>query len=490
MMGETTMTRRRSSWLAFAASAALLVGACGGDDDGDDGDDTTVPAAATTTAETTAAPATTAGGETTTAPGTTEPAETTEAPETTVAEPSGWTISTDDCADPDEATAPIEGTIKLGSVMPLSGGAAAAAFAPVKQGLDAYIAYANQNQLLPGYTIELTVQDDQYNKDLTPGAVSGLIDSGVHAFTGIIGTPNNLAVRDTLNEECIPQLNNLTGAREWGDDIESYPWTTGGLIPYFVESEAYLNQMQEDHPDGATVAIFTVASDFGDQYLEAFKDGVEDAGLEIVSEQTIDPTDTNPPTSQVGAIAAEQPDIIMAVPLGAQCGQFTTEVVNAKAQNPGWEPQVYLTNTCASSLILALAGESANGIFTSASGGILDVGNPAVVDANPAAKTYADFMTAGNYGDYTTAAAGWVIGEATLQILRQAAESEAGLTRASIIEAARSLNFSPELVREGVTYTLNGEDDTYMVTDVQVVQYDAVAKIFNDIGVLHTDLMD
>ena len=486
MMGETTMIRRRSSWIAFAAAAALLVGACGGDDSGDDGD-TTTAAPATTTADTTAAPETTAG-EATTAPASTETADTTEAPATTVAEPSGWTVSTDHCADPDEANAPIEGTVKLGSVMPLSGGAAAAAFAPVKQGLDAYIAYANQNQLLPGYTIELSVQDDQYNKDLTPGAVSGLIDSGVHAFAGIIGTPNNLAVRDTLNEECIPQLNNLTGAREWGDDIDSYPWTTGGLIPYFVESKAYLNQMQEDHPDGAKVALFTVASDFGDQYLEAFKDGAADAGLEIVSEQTIEPTDSNPPTSQVGAIAAEQPDIIMAVPLGAQCGQFTTEVVNAKAQNPGWEPQVYLTNTCASSLILALAGDSANGIFTSASAGILDVGNPAVVDANPAAKTYADFMTAGNYGDYTTAAAGWVIGEATVQILKQAAESEAGLTRASIIEAARNLNFSPELVRDGVTYTMNGDEDTYMVTDVQVVQYDATAKIFNNIGTLHTDI--
>jgi hypothetical protein len=116
------------------------------------------------------------------------------------------------------------------------------------------------------------------------------------------------------------------------------------------------------------------------------------------------------------------------------------------------------------------------------------VGNPAVLDANPAAKTYADFMTAGNYGDYTTAAAGWVIGEATLQTLKQAAESDNGLTRASIIEAARNMDFSPELVRDGVTYTMNGDQDTYMVTDVQVVQYDATAKIFNDIGTLHTDL--
>lgn len=475
------MNRRRTTFAAFAATAVLLVGACGGDDSGSDA----TTAAPTTGAETTTAPTTspsdTAGGDTTVAPDTTGAAPTTAAP-------SDWTVPTDDCADPDAATAPIEGTIKIGSVMPLSNSPAAAAFAPVKQGLEAFIAYANENDLVPGHQLELSVQDDQYNADLTPGAVSTLIDSDVSLFTGIIGTPNNLAVRDTLNAECIPQLNNLTGATEWGDDVEGYPWTTGALIPYFVESKAYLNAIHEAYPDGAKVALFTVASDFGDQYLEAFKDGAEEAGIEIVEEQTIEPTSADPPTSQVGAIASAKPDVIMAVPLGAQCGQFTQEVEKAKAQNAGWAPDIYLTNTCASSLILALAGDSANGIYTSASGGILDVGNPDVIAANPAAKVYADYMTNGGYGDYTTASAGWVVGEVTVAILTQAAGSDAGLTRASIMDAARNFNFTPTLVRQGVSYTLNGDTDTYLVTDVQVVQYDATAKTFTDVGTLQTDL--
>ena len=38
-----------------------------------------------------------------------------------------------------------------------------------------------------------------------------LLDSGAHLFSGIIGTPNNAAVRDILNEECVPQLKALTG---------------------------------------------------------------------------------------------------------------------------------------------------------------------------------------------------------------------------------------------------------------------------------------
>ena len=41
--------------------------------------------------------------------------------------------------------------MKIGTTLPLSGGAAAAAFAPVAEGLQNYIEYANENELVPGY---------------------------------------------------------------------------------------------------------------------------------------------------------------------------------------------------------------------------------------------------------------------------------------------------------------------------------------------------
>src|SRR6187402_1723141 len=141
----------------------------------------------------------------------------------TTASPSGgWTVDTSNCSDPDRANAPIEGTINIGSAMPLSGGAAAAAFEPAARGLEAYINYANENDLVPGYELALTIGDDQYDPALTPGEVNGLIDDGVHLFAGIIGTQNNLAVRDTLNEECIPQLNVLAGDPRFGE-VADYP---------------------------------------------------------------------------------------------------------------------------------------------------------------------------------------------------------------------------------------------------------------------------
>src|SRR3954451_12915177 len=331
----------RTKWfrsVVVLLSMTLLAAACGGDDDNSSsskGDSTATTAAG--------------GGE------------------------SGvYAVDTGDC--PDDATAPITGTIKIGTTMPLSGGVAAVAFAPVAEGLKDYIAYANDNNLVKGHKLELTIEDDQYNATLTTPAVEKLIDqTKVNLFAGMIGTPNNLAVRDTLNESCYPQLFALSGAPAFGD-VANYPWTMGGLPPYNTETLVYLESIKKDFPDGATIAIHHVNSEFGDYYAKTLKANADDAKLDIVTEQTIEAEDANPPTAQVSEIAAKKPDIILAVPLGAQCPTFLKELANAEAANPGWKPRVYITSTCASPLILTIAGASADGIYTIS--GSIDVSDP------------------------------------------------------------------------------------------------------------------
>src|SRR5687768_16971112 len=114
------MTRtRRSRLVALLLAFTMILAACGGDDGDEeaDGEDVTD---------------TTAAGED-------------EGEDTGDGEAEGFAVDTADC--PDEATEPIEGTIKIGSTMPLSGGAAAAAFAPVAAGLTAFVDYANAEEL-------------------------------------------------------------------------------------------------------------------------------------------------------------------------------------------------------------------------------------------------------------------------------------------------------------------------------------------------------
>ncbi len=120
-----------------------------------------------------------------------------------------------------------------------------------------------------------------------------------------------------------------------------------------METKIYVDAMKAQFPQGAKVALYYVNNEFGQAYVDAFKDLAADAGLEIVDEQTIEAGDSNPPTAQVTSIASKKPDVIMAVPLGAQCPVFLKEVTNAKAANAGWAPAIFQTNTCASKLFLS-----------------------------------------------------------------------------------------------------------------------------------------
>ena len=441
----------RARWapgMAIAVAGMLLLPACGGDDES--------PASDTTAAD---------GG----------------------SDGGGGAFAVDTGECPDDATAPIEGTVKIGTTLPLSGGAAAAAFAPVADGLENYIQFANDSKLIPGVTLELDIEDDQFNPTLTTPAVEKLIDeTQVNLFSAMIGTANNQAVRDLLNEECYPQLFTNTGAPIWGD-VENFPWTAGGLPPYNTETAIYVADIQQEFPEGATAAVFHVNSDFGDAYQAAFSGLAGDAGIEILDEQTIENADSNPPSSQVNAIASEAPDVILAVPLGAQCPSFLTEVANAKAANPGWEPRIYITSTCASTLLLAISGAAADGIFTIVTA--KDANDPANAE-DPAVAEYRAAMLDLGFpanGDFATAAAGWTAGELTVEVLRLASESEDGLTRASILNATRSLDYAFTLARDGVKYTMNGADDPYGLESMQVVQYDADSKTYTDIGELVTD---
>lgn len=396
-----------------------------------------------------------------------------------------WAVNTSKCADKKAANAPIKGTVKIGLVVPLSGGVAAAAFSPVKGGFETYIKYANKNNLVRGHTLEVLVADDQYNQDLTPGEVDKLLDQGVNLFGGIVGTANNEAVRDTLNEECVPQLNVMSGSPEWRD-VAHYPWSIGGLPPFDVETKAYAIQIKKDYPKGAKVALFTANNEFGRVYLDTAKKMQSRYGYRIVANQTVEITDNAPPTAQVNAIADAHPDAIIAAPLGVQCVTFLTELVKVKAANPGWDPKVFLTNTCgAHQLILGVAGAAANGLYTSTVW--KDVGNPEV-QKDPKVAKYVDAMTANGYGDkLSTARLGWDMGEITVAVLAQASVSPKGLTRASIINAARNLALTPQLALDGVVLKSNGKKDPVLYESLQIVRYDATTKTYSDVGKLITD---
>lgn len=394
-----------------------------------------------------------------------------------------YKVDTSDC--PAGVNDKITGTVKIGSTMPLTG-SVAVAFAPVAAGLKAYINDANDKNLVPGVKLDLTIEDDQYNPALTTPAVEKLRDqTGVNLITGMIGTPNGLAVRDELNRDCIPQIFNNSGDPRWGDPAH-FPWSMGVLLPYNTESLIYADDIKTRFPNGVKAALFTVNNDFGADYKDAFTKAAPDAKIDIVDTQTIETEDSSPPKSQLTSIASKKPDVILAVPLGLQCPAFLQELANEKAATPGWNPTVYITATCASPILLQLSGAAADGIITVTTG--LDVTDPKNAN-DPNVENFKAVMAKNGFdpnGDIATASAGWAVGELTVEVLKQAAASPDGLTRASIMNAAWNFSYHPSMARPGLTLKTNGETDPYVNEVEQLVQYKAATKTYDDLGSLIT----
>jgi branched-chain amino acid transport system substrate-binding protein len=460
--------------LAVAAAASLVIAACGDDDD-DESTATTAEASTATTAEETTE--TTAATDETTA--TTEATE--ETTETTAAEGEGeaFAVDVENCDDPDTASAPIEGAVKIGTSIPLSGGPAVL-FAPFGAGFQAYIdLYNEQNGGINGEPIELVIKDDQYSADLTKANVDELVfDEGVNLLSGIIGSPNNAAIEADMNAQCVPQLWAATGAPNWGD-VDNNPWTTGLLVPYPIESNVWLEYAASQFPDGGTAALFYVNNEFGQAYAEAFKEQAPDYGFEIVAEETIDAADSGAPTGAVTNIIAADPDIVLAVPLGAQCIAFMTELGNQKAANPNFDGLVYQTATCANPVFFTPPGSSADGVYTSAN--LRDVANPANA-SDPAVADYLEAFAASgsDASPGGIAVAGWIAADLTVHVLEEAAASGT-LSRQSIIDAARNIDYAPALLREGLNFYMDAVDG-YIAEGTQIVQWNAADGVFVDVG--------
>ena len=114
--------------------------------------------------------------------------------------------------------------------------------------------------------------------------------------------------------------------------------------------------------------------------------------------------------------------------------------------------------------------------------GLADVANPDVAATEPVAAYLAEMEAQGLSDIVTTGGAGWNAGEVTVAVLIEAAASPDGLTQASIINAARNLRFHPTLLREGMNYTMNGEEDAFYSQDVQIGQYNVADGFYTDIG--------
>jgi branched-chain amino acid transport system substrate-binding protein len=238
-------------------------------------------------------------------------------------------------------------TILIGGTAPLSGEASSAA--AVAKGADAYLKYVNARGGVNGRKIEYRYLDDGYDPGRTVQAVRQLVQQDqVFALFNTLGTSNNLAIRDFLNQSKVPQLFVASGASFWGRDAGRFPWTIGYIPSYAVEGTVLARYVLKTRPR-AKIAVLYQDDEYGKDIVAGFRRGLGAKGSQLVKALAYDPTGANV-DSQIAELRATKADTFM----NFGFGKFAIQAF-IQANKLGWRPQVFVNAVASSSSLMTIA---------------------------------------------------------------------------------------------------------------------------------------
>ena len=356
--------------------------------------------------------------------------------------------------------------IKIGQTMPYSG--PASAYGVIGRTEAAYFQMVNEQGGVNGRKITFISVDDGYSPPKTVGQVRRLVEEEKVAFLfNTLGTAPNLAIRQYLNENGVPQLFVATGANLFADPAR-YPWTMGYNPSYETEARIYGKHILATRPDGKIAVLFQ-DDGFGRDYVSALEEALGDkAGAMIVKQASYE---TSEPTvdSQVVTLQASGANILLIV----ATPKFAAQAIR-KSYDLGWDAVRYLTNVSPSiATVLKPAGlEKSKGLITD--GYIIDVYDPHWKD-EPSMREWKAFtdkyMSAKEYGD---ADAAYAYGAAAtmVQVLRQCGND---LTRENVMRQAANLKaFAAPMLMPGVTVDTSPENFS-PIRKLQLMTFDGTS---------------
>jgi branched-chain amino acid transport system substrate-binding protein len=182
--------------------------------------------------------------------------------------------------------------IKIGQTMPYSG--PASAWGTVGKAEAAYFKSVNDSGGVNGRRINLISLDDGYSPPKTLEQTRQLIEREQVAFIfGTLGGVTNLATRQYLNDNRIPQLFLAAAADIFADS--RFPWTMGFNPALVTEAHIYARHIR-DTKVNAKIGILFQNDVLGKPFLKGIREGlgsehsdmiVKEAAYEV-SDPTVD----------------------------------------------------------------------------------------------------------------------------------------------------------------------------------------------------------
>lgn len=328
-----------------------------------------------------------------------------------------------------------DGTVRIGGTAPISGEASSAK--AVAQGAEAYFKWVNARGGVNRRKIEYTYLDDGYDPAKTVPVVRQLVQQeNVFALFNTLGTNNNLAVRDFLNQAGVPQLFVASGANTWGADFKKFPWTIGFIPSYILEGRVYGRYVVKSFPK-LKLAVLYQDDAYGRDLIKGLRAGLGKNVRQIVSQVGYDPSAADV-SSQVAQLKASKANAFLIFAFG----KFSVQATLAAAKL-GWKPKLVIVNSVASSAnLLGLSEVAGAESITKDAVSIVVFKDPSdpkwTKDAGLAQerRILKRYLPGANPKDGYYVA-GMTSAVALVDVLRRAGRN---LTRAGVMKAARSLN--------------------------------------------------
>jgi len=326
-------------------------------------------------------------------------------------------------------------TVLVGGTVPLTG--QAAAFGTVAPGAKAYFEYVNAHGGVNGRKIGYLYFDDAYDPAQTVQLTRKLVEQDrVFAIFGSVGTANNLAIRDYLNAQEVPQLFVADGSQQIGRSSARYPWTMGFLMSYRGEGDVYGKNLVQTRPH-ARVAVLYENTDLGRDMLTGLTRAIAGKGPRIVARESYEFTGSDV-SSQIAQLKASGADTLM---LFATPKFFIQAVV--ATHKLGWQPQLYVASVSIEPGIMAIARYNAPAL-TKGALSIAFVKNPndPIWAKDRAVALYRTIMRRYDRSGRPSDVYNWygmTVAWTMVETLRKAGRK---LTRAGLLRAAQHLNTS------------------------------------------------
>ena len=387
--------------------------------------------------------------------------------------PGGFEADMSNCPTDWSDTEGIGDTIKIGHPGVQSGNLAS--YGNMGIGWEVYLDYVNEAHGGVGdVPIELLRRDDGYVATNTIEIVDELLQTEKPLFFHTLGSPNTLAVYDTLNDNCVPHLFVATGHPAWGDPV-NHPWTTSNQMSYATEAILWGAWIKENMADKLPVKVagLVMDNDFGLAYQQGMEAYVED-NPDVVGEFLAVPHDPAAPTvtNEMTTIAASDPDVFISMTAGNPCLLAVQEAGNS-GMNDG-ETVLFAPSVCKDpNAYMIPAGEAADDWLIVGGGQKINT-DPQYADDPYIAWSNSKLEEAGldvSVGLYFTGF-GFFAWQ-TVEVMRIANELPGGLSRTNLILASRGLDLKHPALIDGVKFAVNGNEDSYFIEGSDFSRYDA-----------------